>query len=326
MHMRPDADKFDRKLASPDSIYKSLPYSTLIPVSGYDLEATLDCGQAFRWDRLQNSRANAWSGVIGNRQVVARKTESGLQIHTASNPGSWDWAVDYFSINSPMPAILESFPGDAAMRAALDFCPGLRVLSQDPWETLATFILSSNKQIVQIRQMVALLSQSLGQLIEGPGNLRAFPGPEVLAASSEAGLRQLKLGYRAPYLLATSRLVAEGKLDLNHVKAADLESARRMLMTCPGVGHKIADCALLFGFGFSRAFPVDVWVDRILREIYFSGRHTPPSRLQSFIQNYFGPHGGIAQQYLFHWVRIGRPNLAAYRVLFRQRSPSRIRS
>lgn len=323
--MRPDADKSGGKWSASDLIYKALPYARLIPVAEYDLDATLDCGQAFRWERLQNDGDNAWCGVIGNRQVVARKLESGLQIHTASNPASWDWAEDYFSVQSPMPAILQSFPGDKAMRAALDFCPGLRVLNQDPWETLATFILSSNKQIVQIRQMVALLSQSLGQPIEGPGDARAFPRPEVLAASSEADLRQVKLGYRAPYLLETSRMIAEGKLDLDTVKTVDLESARAMLMTCPGVGRKIADCALLFGFGFTRAFPVDVWVDRILRGIYFSGRCTPLVRLRAFTDNYFGPYGGIAQQYLFHWVRVGRPDLAAYRVPFRERSPSRTR-
>jgi N-glycosylase/DNA lyase len=131
-----------------------------------------------------------------------------------------------------------------------------------------------------------------------------YPQPERLAEASEAELRTCKLGYRAKNLLGTARMIAGGEVDLRRIEKMDDESARAELCRLPGVGEKVANCALLFGFGRLAAFPIDVWIERVLREIYFKRkRKVTAKRLRDFSAEYFGPHGGYAQQYLFHHAR-----------------------
>ena len=132
---------------------------------------------------------------------------------------------------------------------------------------------------------------------------RAFPAAPRLAAASEAELRACKMGFRAPYLRATAQRVAEGALDLEALRACDLAEARARLIELPGVGAKIADCVLLFAYGFPGAFPVDVWVQRALRDLYFPRRRPTAARLRRFVATHFGPEAGYAQQYLFHYMR-----------------------
>jgi N-glycosylase/DNA lyase len=203
------------------------------------------------------------------------------------------------------------------MRDAVAACRGLRVLRQDPWECLASFILSSTKQIVQIRQIVALLCERFGEPINrcsvepvarfdsATGRTRQFefPSPEKIAHATEAKLRACKMGFRAPHLLAAAREIAGGQFDLERLRHLPQAEAREELMKLRGVGHKIADCVLLFAFGFDDAFPVDVWVERALRELYFPRCRVSAKRLRSFAAAHFGPHAGYAQQYLFHYMR-----------------------
>ena len=192
------------------------------------------------------------------------------------------------------------------MRRAVGACHGLRLLRQDPWECLASFLLSSTKQIVQIQQIVGHLCERFGEEIAVPENQDrtfAFPGPERLAGVEEAKLRACKMGFRAPYLLEAARRVAEGRLDLEQVRTLPVEEARAALMDLPGVGKKIADCVLLFAYGFPSAFPIDVWVENALQTLYFPKRRATPKRLRNFAETHFGPHAGYAQQYLFHYMR-----------------------
>jgi N-glycosylase/DNA lyase len=192
------------------------------------------------------------------------------------------------------------------MQAAVTACRGLRLLRQDPWECLASFILSSTKQIVQIRQIIRALCDCYGESVAVPPGYppaRAFPSPALLAATTEAELRACKMGFRAPYLLAAARRIAAGELDLSRIRHLPVETARAELMELPGVGRKIADCVLLFAYGFQSAFPVDVWVMKALRQLYFSRRRANLQRLHRFAATHFGPNAGYAQQYLFHYMR-----------------------
>ncbi len=138
----------------------------------------------------------------------------------------------------------------------------------------------------------------------------AFPSAERLAAAGEAELRACKMGFRAPNLLATARLVAAGEIDLERLRGCGVEEARSQLTQLPGVGLKIADCVLLFAYGFQQAFPVDVWVMKALRQLYFPKRRPSPARLRQFVQTHFGAHSGYAQQYLFHYMRRHRAAVA----------------
>jgi len=314
---------------------------TVLPVCDYDLAATLDSGQAFRWQRNtdgQSACSNSWTGIVGKNRVRLTQAPDGIIAETAGPVTGWQWLRDYLQTDVDLGAVLKTFPDDAPMRDAIAACRGLRVLRQDPWECLASFILSSTKQIVQIRQIVALLCERFGEptslsspkggegrgeeanyfetQIPSPrpsprsGGAReengvyfAFPTPQRIARLTEADLRACKMGFRAPHLLAAARQIADGKLDLERPRRLPLDEARMELMKLRGVGGKIADCVLLFAYGFDSAFPVDVWVERALRKLYFPRRRVTAKRLRHFAATHFGPHAGYAQQYLFHYMR-----------------------
>jgi N-glycosylase/DNA lyase len=279
----------------------------IFSICDYDLAATLASGQAFRW-RLQDG---AWIGIIGRNWVRLHSKDNVLTAQTAEPVANWDWLVHYLQAELDLNPVLASFPADAAMRSAINACRGLRLLRQDPWECLASFILSSTKQIVQIQQIISLLCERFGDAVPalpGHDSARAFPSPARLALLSEKELRDCKMGFRAPYLLAAARAIAGGNLNLEKIRQMSLGEARAELITLPGVGPKIADCVLLFAYGFPGAFPVDVWVMKALRELYFPRRRPSPPRLRRFTETYFGPHAGYAQQYLFHYMRTRRPD------------------
>jgi N-glycosylase/DNA lyase len=268
----------------------------------YDLTATLTSGQAFRWE----GRDQRWAGVIGTHWVRLHPSPGTLTAETAVPVRDWDWLVHYLQLDVDLAEVTRTFPDDEPMRAAVAACHGLRLLRQDPWECLASFILSSTKQIVQIRQIVALLCERYGEpLAVAPAcpPAFAFPCPARLARTTEAELRACKMGFRAPYLLATARLIASGQFDLARLPALPIEVARTELMQLPGVGQKIADCVLLFACGFQSAFPVDVWVMKALRQLYFPRRRVSHQYLHRFAATHFGARAGYAQQYLFHYMR-----------------------
>jgi N-glycosylase/DNA lyase len=229
-----------------------------------------------------------------------------ISAEVAEPIASWNWLTHYLQCGIDLSSILQTFPDDEPMRASTQACRGLRLLRQDPWECLASFILSSTKQIVQIQQIVALLCRHFGEAIPvlPPHEPTfAFPSPERIARASEAELRACKMGFRAPYLLQTARTIVSGKLDLEKLRHVPVELARGELMQLHGVGRKIADCVLLFAYDFPTAFPVDVWVMKALRQLYFPRRRPTAKRLQRFSETHFGPNAGYAQQYLFHYMR-----------------------
>jgi len=268
--------------------------SRLINVADFHLAATLLCGQAFRWEQ----QPDGWfEGVVGRRVVRIRQVGQMLE---------GDDLTHYLALDASLPAIVATFPPDEALQVAVRQHWGMRVVRQEPWETLASFIASSTKQIVQIRQIVRELSRRFGEPIDGTHF--AFPNPAVIAAASEAQLRACKLGFRAPYVLAAARAIDSGALDLAGLACRDYDDALAELTKLRGVGEKIAACTLLFGCGFHQAFPIDVWVERSLRRLYFSRRKRTPRQLREFARRHFGPHAGWAQQYLFFSERTRKPN------------------
>ncbi len=280
------------------------------PLRDYNLAETLESGQAFRWNR----RGEAWQGVVARRWVELivsgdPLTESGglLTARTAVPQAEWKWLAEYLRIEEDIHGVIGSFPADLALGEAVAACRGLRLLRQDPWECLASFICSSTKQIVQIREIIRLLSRQFGSRVPASnelGETHSFPGAEVIAAATETRLRECKMGFRAPYLRGTAQRVASGQLDLDRLRALSTSEAREALMECPGVGRKIADCVLLFAYGRQDAFPIDVWVERVLLNLYFKGKRRPNAhKLREFPLRHFGSNAGYAQQYLFHYAR-----------------------
>ena len=279
---------------------------TSFPVRNYDLSATLASGQAFRWKLIEN----AWEGVIGEQWVRLNQRPDGIEARAATTVTDWTWLKHYLQVDVDLDAIVLSFPDDEPMHQAVLACRGLRLLRQEPWECLASFILSSTKQIVQIQQIIALLCERFGKPLVALTPAFAFPTAERLAACAEADLRGCKMGFRAPNLLATAKLLAAGKVNLESLRTRTTAEARAELMELPGVGRKIADCVLLFAYGFQDAFPVDVWVLKALKQLYFPKRRPSAQKVREFADTYFGANAGYAQQYLFHYMRT-RPRSSA---------------
>jgi N-glycosylase/DNA lyase len=282
----------------------------LIPARDYDLAATLDNGQCFRWRPVDG----AWEGVALRHWVRLRAVPNGIEASFLDDTGEAAdapprWLTDYLQTHVDFHDATRTFPDDAPMRAALAACHGLRLLRQEPWEALVSFICSATKQVVHIRQIIEHLCTRHGSPVPAPercGPQFAFPTPRQIAPCTEAQMLACRMGFRAPRVLAAARAVVEGRLDLARIGTLTLDGAREELMRLNGVGPKIADCALLFGWGFAQAFPVDVWILRALRELYFPRRRPTPARLRHFIATHFGPHAGWAQQCLFHYMRVHR--------------------
>lgn len=294
--------------SSTGSASSSAVASVDLPLPDYDLAATLDGGQAFRWRAV----GAGWEGVVQGRWVRLEPGPSPGRLRAWTAPaedvGDWAWLRAYLALDEDLEAILRTFPADAPLAAATAAARGLRLLRQDPWECLASFILSSTKQVVQIQECVRLLSERFGRPIpaglDGLGRAWAFPDVDILAGAEESALRACKMGFRAKYLRGTATLLSNGSVSLERIAQLPTASAREELERCPGVGRKVADCVLLFAYGRQDAFPVDVWVQQALHRLYFPrARRVGAARLRRFSETYFGANAGYAQQYLFHYVR-----------------------
>jgi N-glycosylase/DNA lyase len=270
-----------------------------IAAPNFDLEKTLDSGQVFHWE----SSGPGYVGAIDEKAVYVEQRGDRLFFTgtTAKIIGN------YFSLDHPLAKICRAFPSDPAMFAARDFCQGLRIIRQPRWECLATFITSSMKQVAHIRQISHTLRNRYGaRLTIDDRKVHAFPSPARIAELSEQDLRACALGYRAKNLLATAQLVAGGEANLEAWADLTDESLRERLCELPGVGAKVANCVMLFAYERLRAFPIDVWIERVLRQKYFPRkRKVTALQLRAFCETYFGEHGGYAQQYLFHHARKG---------------------
>ena len=269
----------------------------------YNLSTTLDCGQAFRWLEQDGS----WAGVIHGQWLLATDEGDRIRIDTTDQSSNWDQVANYFRFEENIDAITTHFPNDEHMLKAVTAYRGLRLLRQDPWECLASFILSSTKQIRHIRQIISNIARTYGEELPTPSGhdtAFTFPSPTTVARLSETDLRKLGMGYRAPFLRQAAQAISNGAFSLLDIDLAPYGEAKATLQQLAGVGPKIADCVLLFAYGKQQAFPIDVWVKRALNELYFSEQTPSPRTVESFAQTYFKPNPGYAQQYLFHYMRM----------------------
>jgi N-glycosylase/DNA lyase len=265
----------------------------------FDLARTLDSGQVFHWEKC----GDGYAGTIGAAGVYVEQRGNRLCVAGTTTK----LIGDYFALDHPLAEICRSFPNDPAMRAARDFCRGLRIMRQPRWECLATFITSSMKQVAHIRQISQMLRTRYGKRQRAINcEAHSFPTPARIAKLTEQDLRACALGYRAKTLLATAKLVASGKANLDQWKELSDDELRAALCGLPGVGAKVANCVMLFAYERLRAFPIDVWIERVLKQQYFPRkRKVTTTQLRAFSETHFGPHGGYAQQYVFHHARKG---------------------
>jgi N-glycosylase/DNA lyase len=271
----------------------------------FSLDLNLQSGQSFAWRREDEF----WIGSIRHATFVIRQFNERLE-YVCSIPNSTAAGIlnKYFSLDEDQSKMIGQFPDHTLLRTAVASCPGLRILRQDPWECLAGFILSSTKQIIHIQQIWQKMSLRWGtstQISLGDKKVpvSTFPTAQKISELTEQDLRTCGMGFRAAYLLGAAREVSSGSLDLEVLKYASTSEARERLMQLHGVGPKIADCVLLFSLGKMEAFPVDTWILKVLRRGYFPKRKVSPEKLKSFAIKHFGPYGGYAQQFLFHYAR-----------------------
>ena len=264
----------------------------------FDLEGTLTSGQVFRWRRMVPTPA--YSGWINGVpvQIIQDGTEISFQGACA------DSIQGYLSLDVDLGTLTRQMDVDPVIHAALESHKGLRIIRQEPWECRASFILSAFNNIVRLTGMLDHLAVVFGERVAG-GNpsVHRFPRPEVIATVSERVLRNCGLGFRAPYLKAAAQAVATGAADLEAWRNVDDDALRAALMAIPGIGEKVVECVMLFGYGRSGAFPVDVWIGRGMRAWYFRGRKVPDRKIRAFARRHFGSHCGWAQQYLFCYAR-----------------------
>lgn len=267
--------------------------ATLSPVCitlpGFDLARTLDCGQAFRWERLADG---AFHGVAFGHALTVRQEGNEMFFFCSNKLFEEVWSK-YFDLKRDYPALCRQFCQDPVMREATGACPGIRILRQEPWEALCSFILSQNNHIPRIRGIIRRLCEAFGDPLGG-GDF-TFPSPGCLAKLSAASLAPLRAGFRTGYLLDAAEKVASGVVNLEALCTLPLAQARSVLQQIRGVGPKVAECTLLYGCGRMEAFPMDVWMKRVVAECY-------PNGLPACILG----NQGIAQQYLFDWRRSRR--------------------
>ena len=254
---------------------------------GLDLSLTLDCGQCFRWSENDDG---SWHAVVQGKNADVYTENQKLYVCGYGSEGNEKFWQSYFDLGRYYSSVCEKLKTDKWLKKAIEAYPGIRILKQDPWETLCSFIISQNNNIPRIKGIIERLCTFFGEDLGG-GDF-SFPSAERLAVLSEQDLAPIRSGFRAKYILDAARRVASGETELEKVAAMPIDEARAELQKIKGVGPKVAECALLYGFGRAEAFPVDVWVKRIMQELY-------PEGLPACTENV----EGIAQQYLFHWRR-----------------------
>ena len=275
----------------------------------FDLAESLESGQAHRWRRLPD---RWYSGVLGDRLLHLRQVPDGLECREAAISGessSGDTGAllrAYFRLDDDIDAIYADICRDRRVAAMVARYPGLRILRQEPWECTVAFICSATSNIPRIHQNMEAMADRLGEPLELAGEVRrTFPSAQGLASAGEGVLRELGLGFRAPYVIAAAQQVCEGSLDLDELIRRPYPDTKARLMECYGIGAKIADCIAVFSLEKLEAFPVDVWVRRALAEWYFPMQKKPPDRaMVQWAQSYFGQYAGYSQQYLFHGRRM----------------------
>jgi len=261
-------------------------------VKDFNLEYTLLCGQMFRL-----SKAGDWF-YVAVRDHIFRVCQSSEYLEFQGVDKKF--LAHYFALDEPYPAILKQIENDPHIRKAIKKYYGMRIVRQDPWECLISFLCSSAANIPKIKLNLEMLSKSFGKRVELNGfEWYSFPNPGELNHYEK--IVQAKTGFRAKYLKAANDLVTEAFLA--SLKKLPYLEAKKALKQIPGVGDKIADCILLFSLGFTEAFPIDTWIKKILQKLYFKNQIVSNRELQDFGPKYFGRYAGYAQQFLYMLAR-----------------------
>jgi N-glycosylase/DNA lyase len=277
-----------------------VPVITLSSDQPFSLDLTLGCGQVFRWDRAPDG---TWRGVVGDH--VIRIRQEGRKLVFAGAPAPFIRA--YFCLDMDLAPVLDSIDRDPFIHAAIGNARGLRLIRQPEWECLVSYTIATNSNIPTIRRRIAAVAERFGRkkMVEGR-TFYLFPEPGAISCEEQATLSCCKLGYREPYVFRTACTIPDRETWKEHIHSLPYEEARRELMLLSGIGPKAADCILLFAFQKYEAFPVDVWIRRIMQQQYLPKlsmdkalTHREYDAIRHFGRKHFGEYCGYAQECIF---------------------------
>lgn len=258
-----------------------------------------ECGQAFRW-KVEDD--NSYTAIAYGRVINVKREKDDIVLKNTNLDdikGIW---YNYFDLGRDYDEIKRILSEDDVLREAIKFGEGIRILNQDPFETVISFIISANNQIPRIKKSIELIANHYGERIEGT-EYYSFPTPEALSKAKAEDLKEIcRVGFRGERIVETSKIIARGDIDLNEIFNMPKEEGKKILMTLPGVGPKVSECILLFAFKKSDAFPVDVWVKRVM-EYFYLKEDTNEKLIGDYGAKLFGSLAGFAQQYLFYYAR-----------------------
>lgn len=260
--------------------YKCTDKGIILFQKDFDLGETLDCGQAFRWVRRDDRSFCGY--FLNNYLEISYEDDESFLFHDISEEEFNNIWAEYFDLETDYGILKKKFSADEMLSKACSYAGGIRLLRQDAWETLCSFIISQNNNIPRIKGIISRLCEKYG----------GFPTASDLAGETSESLAYLRSGFRAKYIVDAASKVYSGEVDLDEVKILPYDDAKKKLMQIKGVGPKVADCVLLYGMYRTEAYPVDVWIKRVMEKFY-------PDGMPECTKGY----EGIAQQYLFHYIR-----------------------
>ena len=269
----------------------------LSSVKHFEPKQIFECGQCFRWSLCEDG---SFTGIAFGKVLNVSKNDNSIILKNCTEKDFLSVWKNYFDLDRDYGKIANSLSYDDALKTAVSYGSGIRILRQDFFEALISFIISANNNIPRIQGIIDRLCRMYGDSIPYNGELfYSFPSAEALKDATEYDLAPLKSGYRAKYIVNAVKSYLSGEIDIEKIKNSAPHEARRELCKISGVGPKVADCILLFSFGRFDAFPTDVWVKRVMKELYgCDEKDAAPTGFRLF-----GENAGIAQQYLFYWRR-----------------------
>lgn len=282
------------------NIYQHKDEIIIKGIRDFDPTHTFMCGQCFRWEKEEDG---SYTGVSHGRVINIRVEDGNIFIKNSNMEDVNNIWLNYLDLDRDYSQIKLRYENDIHLKKAMEFGSGIRILNQEVFECLISFIISTQNGIPRIKKIVSGLSQMYGKKIEFcEKTYYSFPTAEDMRGITEKDLESLKPGYRAAYIVDAVNKILSGEINLDKISQMNTDDARKELLKIKGVGPKVADCVLLFSCKKTDAFPIDVWVSRIMRNLY-CGEETSINNIQKYARDNFGEFAGMAQQYLFYYAR-----------------------
>ena len=269
-------------------------------VRDFNLTHIFECGQAFRFNKTGE---NEYTGVAKGHALTISQINDDVILYDTSYDDFCNIWHDFFDLSTDYGAIKKAVSVDSYMNEAINYGYGIRILKQDLWETIISFIISASNNVPRIKGIVERLCAAFGEEIEYRGKIYySFPTPHVLSSLTKDELGIIRAGFRDKYIIDACKKISQNEIELHMFDTLTTSQAKNTLMSIDGIGEKVSNCILLFGLGRTDSFPVDVWIKRIMEYCYFDGEQSILA-ISNLAKEKFGKFGGYAQQYLFYWAR-----------------------